>query len=112
MVLQQQQQQQQQQQKQQKQNKKPRGRKPKTSVDVNQGDAPSQAGQSNETKKGNLKNRKRGSDCDISTSTDKDSTRESVAGDSENEHLAEISFERLLQRIVKLIRQTRRKIKR
>ena len=78
-------------------NKKRRGRKPNTSVDGNQSDALSQAGQSNETKKGNFKKRRRESDCDISTSTDEDSTWESVAEDNENEPLAELSFESLLQ---------------
>ena len=82
--------------------KKRRGRKPKTSVDESQSDALSQAGQSNEAKKGNLKKRRRGSDDDTSTSTDEDSNWESVNEDNENEPLAELSFERLLQRIVKL----------
>ena len=53
-------------------------------------------------KKGNLKKRRRGSDNDTSTSTDEDSNWESVNEDNENEPLAELSFERLLQRIVKL----------
>ena len=77
-------------------NKKRRGRKPKTSVDGNQSDATSQACQSNEIKKGNLKKRRRGSECDIPTSTDEDSTWESVVEDDESEPLAELSFERLL----------------
>ena len=83
-------------------NKKRRGRKPKTIVDGSQSDAESQAGQSDEAKKGNFKKRRRGSDYDISTSTDEDSNWESVNEENENEPLAELSFESLLQRIVKL----------
>ena len=89
--------------------KKRRDRKPKTSVDGSQSDSLSQAGQSNEAKKGNLKKRRRGTDYDISTSTDEDSNWESVNEDNENEPLAELSFERLLQRIVKLEKENQKR---